>query len=261
MPLPMVEVVVMTYRAAKPEALVAIDVAHDYLRSTGEFRTRKWYAGNCLVHQARNEVLGRLHPEYDYLLMIDDDMVPAPDAMARLLSHRAKVASALCTTRYEPVEYCVKIWDEVARQFVAVEWAPHDRVITRKFGVGAAFLALRRDAVEELQEYYLSARDWMEQNRRTFDRMRVRSELRETERSRIEQIRRANYAKDKYLRIFSHPVQDNERELGEDIALSKMLVDLNIPITIDSTFLVGHLGDRMYSMLDYVPAADRENAA
>ena len=74
--------------------------------------------------------------------------------------------------------------------------------------------------------------------------------MREKERSRKEKIRRERWERDRLLRVFDFPVTDAEDQLGEDIAFSRKLLNLNIPVAIDTSVAVGHLGEYPFGIWD-----------
>lgn len=206
--------------------------------------------GNALVHRARNEALACNQRSSDFCLFIDDDMVPEATALEQLLANDVPVCSALCTTRVPPIRFAASVWNPETNEFGVLDRIHPEKLVTGPFGVGFAFLLLRRDAVEALTEYYLSARDWVDEQRRTFDRMHVRAEHRETERKRREEIRRLRWEEQKHLRVFDYNVGDDDWQLGEDVALSKRLLRLGFKISIDPRVKVGHLGEHAYGPWD-----------
>lgn len=244
------EILVSTYRAMDPGCTREIMAAVSMCTRSG-WRTQSEFYGHAILHQARNRAICQV--EADYAVFIDDDMVPEPQAIVKLLSLEAPVASAVCTTRGFPVQLCVRHYDHEKGAFYMMDQVPWDRPISGPFGVGAAFLALRRDVIEKLLNHYLTAQDWVLDNRLVHDRMCVRADRIERERKRKEERRRALFEKDKYARIFSFPVMDDEMECGEDIGLSTRLLQLGIDVTIDPTIRVGHKGDYVYSTTDYSP--------
>ena len=243
-------------------ARMAIDAMCAYTRDRGfDLRSpdQKLTYGNALIHRSRNLALACTRPDAD-VLFVDDDMLPPKEALVQLLSHRVPVASALCTSRMPPINLAVKLYDDASHQFIPVERMRPDKLVTDKFGVGAAFLLLSRDTIERLKEYYVSSRDWLEANRRCHDRMHVRAEFREKERARKEEIRRANWDREKYLLVFDYPVGENELQFGEDIGLCWHLAQLGIPVSIDTGVIVGHLGEHPYGPWD-IPDQEEEAVA
>lgn len=206
--------------------------------------------GNALIDRARNEALAFCRPDSEFVLFLDDDMLPRPDALVRLLSHQLPVVSALCTTRIPPVRFALKLYDEASDQFIPIQAIREDKVVTGPFGVGAAFLLMNRTTIEALKEYYFTARDWLDDNTKLLNRLHVRAEWREKERARKEQIRRGFWEREKVLRVFDMLIGENELKHGEDVSLSKHLIRLGIPISVDSGAVVGHLGEYPYGPWD-----------
>jgi hypothetical protein len=197
-----------------------------------------------------------MRPDCDYMLFVDDDMFPETEALMRLLRREKPVISPLCTTRIPPVKPAVKLYDSKADQWIPPsEPFPPNTVLTGEFSVGAAFLLIDRASIDALKEYYLSAHDWLEDNRRTFDRLHVRADLRERERKRKEEVRRGFWERDKVLRIWDYPIGENELQLGEDVGLCRKLQRLHIPVSIDTGVTVGHLGQHPYGPWDWAPKA------
>lgn len=246
------EILVSTYRAADPQCMREIMAAVSECNRAG-WRVQFDTYGNALLHQARNRALAQV--DADFAVFIDDDMVPERTAILKLLELNAPVASAVCTTRGFPVRLCVRHYDFDRNTFHEMDQVAWDRPTTGPFGVGAAFLAVRRDVIGRLIDHYVTAQDWVLDNRLVHDRMCVRADRIDRERKRKEERRRALFEKDKYARVFSYPVQDDELECGEDIGFSTRLLQLGIEVTIDPTIRVGHKGDYVYSTSDYSPDA------
>jgi hypothetical protein len=233
---------------------------YNYSRSKGLDVCVRMY-GNALIHRARNTALATVRADADFALFVDDDMLPPKRALMKLVAHDVPVVSALCTTRQPPIEIAAKVYNPDEDQFHPLDTVNLTRMVTGQFGVGTAFTLLRRDVIDTLQEYYLSAQDWLCENRRRLDRMHVRAELREKERRHLEAIRRAQYAKDKHLRVFDYLVGENELQLGEDVTLSRRLIQLGIPVSIDGTVIVGHCGEWAYDVYDIIHEQNKLDAA
>ena len=201
--------------------------------------------GNALIHRARNEVLSQVTPDVSHVLMVDDDMVPEPDAILKFLAHDMPIVSALCVSREPPPRLVLKAYNEASGQFAPMT-AMKPKVHVGKFGIGAAFLLIKREVIEALIEDHLSAADWKEDHRRMCDRMHVRTEARDKEQQRRSELRRARWESEKAARVFDFPIGDDDLQYGEDIGLSRKLIRMGIPIAIDATVQVGHLGDKAY---------------
>jgi hypothetical protein len=232
-------------RAASSNALAGIFGMRDRTEDAGH-DPRLFMYGNALIHRSRNNALAGVRADADYVLMVDDDMLPEPEALLKVLAHGVPVVSAACTTKVPPIHYAAKVFDPAADQFVPFDAIRPDTLVTGPFAVGGAFLLIDRKTIDALIEYHLSARDWLEENRRLLDRLHVRTEFRERERARKEEIRRARWASERLMRVFDFPVTDGELQLGEDISLGRRLLNLGIPVSIDSGVAVGHLGEYTY---------------
>lgn len=60
-------------------------------------------------------------PEYEWLLFLDSDMTPPPDAVTRLLSHGKPVVGALCYTRNPPYRTCAGWYDAASKTAKALK--------------------------------------------------------------------------------------------------------------------------------------------
>lgn len=205
--------------------------------------------GNALIHRSRNQALVSTRPDAD-VLFVDDDMLPLEDALLRLVAHGRPVVSALCTTRIPPIQYAFKLYDEPSDQFIPVDRVRLDRMITGQFSIGFGFLLVSREAIGKVIEHHLSGNDWLTDSRRKNDRLHVRAEWREKERARIEEIRRTRHASEKYLRVFRNLETDEELELGEDTTFSRRLIQVGIPVSIDTGTVVGHMGEHPFGPWD-----------
>ena len=205
--------------------------------------------GNALIDRARNQAIGELRPEAEWVLLIDDDMLMQTDALVRLLACERPVVSAYCVTR-PPVDLPFKLWDPASQQFNPLYQLRPNRLLVGQFSVGAAFLLVDRPTIDALVEQFLTARDWLEGNRREHDRLHAHNEYREKERARKEEIRRVNWETDKYAQVFDREMEPGERRLGEDVCFSRKLVWLGIETAIDTSTVVAHVADYPYGPWD-----------
>lgn len=214
----------------------------------------------ALVDVSRNNCIRDTLPAVDFVLFIDDDMKPEPEAINKIVALNKPIASALCTTRTVPVHLALKTWNEERREFLAWDSYAPTRPIEGALGVGAAFLCIRMDALREVVGYYLSAHDWLEWNRPMLDRMKVRAEYREQERQRKSELRHKSYSESGYLRVFEQETHDgSEKKIGEDLVFCWRAIQCGIPITVDPTIRVGHKGDKDYYVEDFIPPSHLKN--
>jgi glycosyltransferase involved in cell wall biosynthesis len=241
-----IDILVATYRTFNSNAYACINAMVAYTKHCGHDVAVPAIHGNAMVHRARNQALQPIREDADWVLMVDDDMAPERNALIRLLENDAEVVSALTTTRELPSKLTVTKYDPPADLFRPIIDYKPGSVLHGQFGVGTGFLAVRKGVIDQAAEWYLSGRDWLADNRLTFDRMHVRAEARETERQRIEEKRRKLFADKNYLRIFHYSVHDAQEEHGEDMTFSRNLIRMGVPITVDSRVQVGHIGDFPY---------------
>jgi hypothetical protein len=249
-------VFVPSYRSAQAECVSLIGQSVTMAAMKGH-ELQVIYHSGALADDGRNECLATLTPDVDFALFIDDDMVPEPEAISKIIALEKPVASALLTTRSEPVALAIKVWSHERQGYFNIQNFRTDRAQEGDFGVGAAFLFLSSCVVDDLREYYLSAQDWAELHRQEHDRLHVRVENREAERKRKEHDRRSAWSRDRYLRIFERDIR-HERRQGEDISLSWRIMQCGYKVTVDPTIQVGHRGVRDFSHEDYVPAQHEE---
>jgi hypothetical protein len=245
-----IDLCLFSYRTGPTSGRMAIDNMVLHSRQMGVDVDLLTY-GNALIHRSRNEALAHARPDSD-VLFVDDDMVPQKDALLRLIDAGRPVISALCTTRVAPVRIAAKVYSAATGEFGWLERVNLSKVVDGPFAPGTAFLLMTRDTIDKVREYHLSARDWVDENSRLLSRLHVRTGLREAERKRREDIRRGLWELNRWLRIFDFPVNDDERQLGEDISLGRKLFNLRIPVALDGTTPVGHLGEYAWSVYDII---------
>lgn len=248
---PVVDLFLFSYRSMGHTCMLAMQcMCRASERAGVTIRLRPY--GNAMIHLSRNMAISNLSPDATHALFLDDDMLPKPNALLELLAADKPVISALCTTRGEPITVVGKYYDPETDGFAQIHRVPLDKTVEGSLAPGAAFLLVKKEVIDQVIDYYLSAQDWLVENRRALDRLKVRSENREHERKRIEGERRKNFENDRAVRVFCHPVNEHERELGEDIAFARKLLHLGIPVCIAGATQVGHMGEHPYSVWDIV---------
>lgn len=249
-----VDVCLFSYRTVSTNALMGIQEMIRQTQAKGVQVGLQTY-GNALIHRARNDALARVDSAATHVLFVDDDMLPEPDALLKLLKAEKPVISALCTTRsFHDIRIAAKVYNPANDGFGWLDTVNLERVVTGPFAPGTAFLLIDRATIATLIDYYLTGRDWLDENCKAFNRLHVRAEQREKERARIEALRRQHYAESRVLRVFDFPVADTQLQLGEDICLGRKLMNLGIPVSLDGTTCVGHLGEYPYTVDDILRA-------
>lgn len=250
---PKVDVMVFSYRQAPVTPLLSLFTMATYSRVKGIDVRFGWY-GNALIEHARNSALSARRPGAD-VLFCDDDMLCQPYALEWLRQMDAPIVAPLFTTRMEPVGITAKHWDEKTQKFRACEMI-HDialnKAVVGYYAVGMAFTLVKAETIDRVLEHHLSGEDWLEENRLMFDRLHVRKEYRETERNRLEEIRRKRHAEGKAVAVFDRWRTDDDMKLGEDITFGRKLISLGIKTVIDTreANFVGHVGEYPYGPWD-----------
>lgn len=204
--------------------------------------------GSAMITRARNQSLQAIRQDADYVLFVDDDMVPVQGALTRLIGHNKPVVSALCTTRTIPPELACRHYDKTTDRFSKVSDFDENILVRGPWILGFGFVLIQKPVLDAVIEYVLSGRDWLELNRKVYDRMHVRAENRDRERQRIESARRRLYEAERIAPVFQMPIHDElQHEIGEDSHFSRLLHLMGVDVWLDTGCLVGHIGDFPYS--------------
>jgi hypothetical protein len=199
---------------------------------------------SSVVHWVRNELLLALRKSgqpADYVLLMDDDMVPEEDALIKLLAHDVDIVAGACTVRKDPPLPNFRVWEPELFSFrTAFEWS--DEGLIEIGGVGAAFMLVKTTVLDKLGEYYLSCRYEREH-------LGMSAEVA----ARVEAGRR-KYAKDTgnewWFQFLMHPW--GEGEFGEDLSFCFKARECGYKIHVDTTVRPGHIGSYAYTLEDYL---------
>lgn len=131
------------------EALRSLDMPEDCEIHIGGI-------ANSVVHIGREATCAlALQNNFDWIVMIDSDMVPEPQTIKKLLRHNKEIVSAPCFKRTPPFTPCFykKLAVENNRVVIdpCTEWP--DRLFEVQ-GVGAACLLIRTSALKKMQAPY-----------------------------------------------------------------------------------------------------------
>jgi hypothetical protein len=200
---------------------------------------------SSIVHWVRNELMVRLDKakvEHEWVLWMDDDMVPSPDALVRLLAHNVDIVAGACTVRNDPPVPNFRIWDEKVMGFrTAVEW---DREGLVEIGaVGTGFMLCSKKAMDEVAEYYLSCGHEKKYMQYT-----------DSQAQWLEEKRRAAAERTGnkwWFRFLPHPLADGE--YGEDISFCFAARERGLKVHVDTTVRPRHIGDYGYALDDFEP--------
>lgn len=224
--------------------------------------------GSSVVHWARNQAIAQAmygqpegdgRPATEYFLLMDDDMVPEPDYLLRLLSYKMDIVCGICTIRRDPPRPNIRYWNpEQARFYDPVKWDWNSQKVMEIDGAGAAFMLVKRAVFEKMAEAYRNC--YFE--RIEFERMSAlteestrkladKSTLRHTVHN--EATEKGNWsARDGWwFQFFDNVVDKQVGEIGEDLTFCYKAKQLGYRIYADPQVLPGHLGLYAYSIKDW----------
>jgi len=201
---------------------------------------------SSVVHWSRNWLIAELiktKRPWTHVLFIDDDIVPPPDALIKLLSHKKDIVAALCTRRVDPPIPNIRSFDQETGEFREY-WAwPKDALIE----VGAAGTGMM-----------LISRHGLEQVAETFFRCSYEREFygMPEERAIALQEKRLKFFDDQanayWFRFLTCP--SGTYEMGEDVSFCFMAKRYaQIPTYCDTSVQCGHIGNYVYSIADFLP--------
>lgn len=246
-----IDVCWFSYRTASLQGIMCLmAMCNEMIARQKDLNVRLLMYGNSLIHKARNRALAETRPG-SHVLMVDDDMAFQPSDGLTLIRRNLPVVSGLATNRRPPLWIIPKIWNERELGYERCEDLIDMRgIVQGEFAVGGAFLFLSRETIDAVVKQYLTAADWAADNKAMFDRMGIGHMVRNRERQRRADLREKQFKEKNLLRVFTHSVNDHEMELSEDISFSDRLRYLKIPVAIDGSVRIGHLGEYPFGVWD-----------
>ena len=178
---------------------------------------------SCVIHYGRNACLMGRRPEAEYVLFMDDDMVPPADALDRLVAHRKDIVGGICTRRADPPVPNVHWFMDEVQNFGGIEQWDQSLGLMEVDSIGAAFVLLSRKVIEDLAASY---------HRETYEAM----------------------GNGWWFEFMKNP---HGHEWGEDVSLSWKAKRLGYSIWADMTLKIGHVGDYIYDLGDYLVNMER----
>jgi len=238
---PIVAVLIPTHKKPENETGSALDKMLAYSKDFCHVVMRPLIASS-VVHWVRNQLLANLYASnipFDYVLFMDDDMVPPPEAIQILLERKVDVVGAICTVRQDPPLPNARYMSEKTFQF---QTADIDQPGFWNVGaVGTGFMLIAKKVLDVVGEYTLTQAYW-----KKFHGM---SDERAIE---VEKAERERCAKDNnqfWFEFLKHP--SGCGEMGEDMSFCFKARECGFEIYGDSTFQVGHIGSYAFGLQDY----------
>lgn len=216
---------------------VAREVCHPVMRPT---------ISSSVVHWVRNQLLATLYKDaaegktsFDYVLFMDDDMVPPPNALSVLLDRKVDIIGAVCTVRQDPPLPNARYYNEANKCF---QTGDIDQPGIWKIGaIGTGFLLVSKKALDAIGDFTLS--------QRFFQKYMGMSEEVRQERETAERKRAAGDHNQFWFEFLKSPYGGGE--LGEDISFCVKARECGFEIYCDSTIQVGHIGNYAFGLNDY----------
>ena len=240
-----IDVIQLRGRFVSAQCDGALEFAVEVARAAGhDVAWPKDIFASALLPHARNLSLKRVRPDADFILFVDDDMIPVRSAIVDLLKHDVDAVSALCTTRAMPVRIAGKVWDNDRIKSLD---SVGSGLVGGPFALGFGFLLVRASALRGVQLAVRTGADWLCWNKRLLKRLGASIESAMEESSRIAKERCAIESREGWLPVFQLSVDGNGFPVGEDAWFSRLLHLAGFQTFIDAEVLVGHMGEFPYS--------------
>lgn len=237
---PIVAVLIPTHKKPENETGSALDQMLAYSKDFCHIVMRPLIASS-VVHWVRNQLVANLYASnipFDYVLFMDDDMVPPPNALKILLERQVDIAGAVCTVRQDPPLPNARHFSD---KFI-FQTADIDQPGFWNVGaIGTGFMLLSKKVLDEIGEYTIS--------QQYFRKFMGMSEEEADRREAVERARCANDNNKFWFEFLKHPT--GHGEIGEDISFCVKARQLGYEVYADSTFAVGHIGSYAFGLGDY----------
>lgn len=93
--------------------------------------------------------------KFDYLLFIDDDVLPPPDTLARLIACEADIAAGSVVIRGYPFDFmCFRYTDGKKNNMRALPYYDNDYQIQKMDAVGFSCCLIKREIIEKVEPPY-----------------------------------------------------------------------------------------------------------
>ena len=227
---------------------------------------------SSVVHWARNQSCAQAlygqpkedqRPPAEYFFLMDDDMVPQPHYLTRLVGYKLDLVCGICTIRRDPPRPNIRFWDPKRSAFFdPIEWDWDSNKLMEIDAAGAAFMLVKRKVFERMGQAYLDCEFELAEDLRKLDEtedgsLAVREYWKSKAESRRERFKTAiegsnwGAADCWWFQFLDNVVDDQVGELGEDLGFCWKAKKLGFKIYADPQVTPGHLGVYGYSIADY----------
>lgn len=155
--LPIVAVLVPSRESPKAEMTSALNAMIAACRGKAIVYTTA-VLQSSVVHWTRNMLLADLiknQTPWTHVLMMDDDMVPKPDALLKMLAHKKDFVSALCTVRTDPPLPTIRWLDKADMVYKRIYNWPKDSLLEVD-ATGTGMILVSRFCLEQVANAYFN---------------------------------------------------------------------------------------------------------
>lgn len=282
---PVVACLIPCYKTPHPKMQHAFGAMVDYSKKHGIDVFARPIIQSSVVHWTRNSLIADLIKSkmpFTHVLFIDDDIVPEPDYLHRMLAHNKDIVAGLCTRRQDPPIPNARLYNQESKRFEEL-WEWPDGLV-EVGAVGTGLMLISRHALQQGMEIYLQCvfekqiygingllkavkelgsqsedgswcfGDCGSEHSSGCIAARVAIENVESKFSAMQKARTAQFDEDANGWWFRFLACDNGvGELGEDIAFCWSLKKYcDLKIYVDTTLQPEHMGDYGYSIKDFI---------
>lgn len=245
--LPIVALLMPSYRGAARQVGGALNLMIERSRSVCQVYAEPTVS-TSVVHWSRNAALSQLLKSFrpfDYVLFMDDDIGVPPDALIRLLSHKADIVAGACTVRQDPPLPNFRTYDPTTYTYTTCfEWG-QDRLIAAG-AVGTGLMLISMEALKKIGEYYINCKYEEKFYGLTGDLL-DKLQTRRQEEARMT----ADFW---WFEFLKNPL--GKGEYGEDVSFCFKARECGIPVYVDTSVKPLHWGEYGYSLDDYLEHAN-----
>lgn len=200
---------------------------------------------SSVIHWSRNWLIAELiksQKPWTHVLFMDDDMVPPPDALVKMLAHKKDIVAALCTRRVDPPIPNIRLFlPETGEYREMWTWTEGLQEVG---AAGTGMMLISKNALEQVAEAWFQC-----SYEKEFYGMTEEAVLKMKESRLAFFDKQANAYWFRFL-----PCMDGTYEMGEDVSFCFMASRYGkLPIYCDTTVQPGHVGDYVYSIQDFLP--------
>ena len=246
--LPIVAILMPSYRGAARQVGGALNQMLERSRNVCQAYSEPTIS-TSVVHWSRNFALATLlktFKPFDFVLFMDDDIVPPPDALVKMLAHKVDIVAGACTVRQDPPLPNFRTYDPTTYTYTTCfEWGQDGLIKTGAVGTGLMLISM--EALKRIGEYYINCKYEEKFYGLSGDKLdKLQSQRQEEARGTADFW---------WFEFLKNPL--GKGEYGEDVSFCFKARELGIPVHVDTTIRPLHMGDYGYSLVDYLDHANQ----